>query len=396
MAIIGLMAIEFTPWLRRKSRIFKLIPGALLAILCALVIEYGMVRPSGYKTPLIQDKSPLRQDEVIPLPYFINTSFDMTKLKWDKDCWFRILHQGYMLAAIGTVESMLTMKIVDANTGTLGWGNRQEFAVGFANIVAGFLGGMGGTAMIGLSTIVSGLAFVGQFAHFPCFDSYLILFSFLSLLQSTLNGSRGRISSLVAALSCMVWITFGYNVLNHIPVTVLQVIMFKKCLMTFKWYTIDMIIYCFVPSRLITTFGLTARKVNRTDVLIIVGVMLISIPQIAPWGNLFYAVVIGMGASIVIFTIQVLTSSGSFRYVWRAFTTYPAIFLSKKRVDNDGTLIYVVRGPLFFATVRTFVSLFEPQKETASNIIIYMEDGRIYDYSSLEGLSKVCKAFETE
>jgi hypothetical protein len=59
-----------------------------------------------------------------------------------------------MLAAIGTVESMLTMKIVDANTGTLGWGNRQEFAVGFANVVAGLLGGMGGTAMIGLSTIV--------------------------------------------------------------------------------------------------------------------------------------------------------------------------------------------------------------------------------------------------
>ena len=157
MAIIGMMAIEFTPWLRRKSRIFKFIPGALLAILCAFFIEYVIVRPSGKKTPLVQDKSPLTMEGIIPLPFFINKQFDMTKLKWDKRCWLRILRQGYMLAAIGTIESMLTMKIVDANTGTLGWGNRQEFAVGFANVVAGFLGGMGGTAMIGLSTIVRGL-----------------------------------------------------------------------------------------------------------------------------------------------------------------------------------------------------------------------------------------------
>jgi len=154
MAVVGMMAIEFTPWLRRKSRIFKLIPGALLAILCSSFIEYCIVRPLGSKTPLVQDKSHLNQDGVIPLPFFLNKQFDMTKLKMDKNDWLRILHQGYMLAAIGTVESMLTMKIVDANTGTLGWGNRQEFAVGFANVVAGFLGGMGGTAMIGLSTIV--------------------------------------------------------------------------------------------------------------------------------------------------------------------------------------------------------------------------------------------------
>ena len=214
--------------------------------------------------------------------------------------------------------------------------------------------------------------------------------------KSTLNGSRGRISSLVAALSCMVWSTFGYQVLNHIPVTVLQVIMIKKCLMTFKWYTIDMIIFCFVPSRLIKKLGLPARKVNRTDVLIIVVVMMISIPDIwPPWGNLFYAVVIGIAMSIIVFIVQVLAHGGSFRYIWRAFTTRPAIYLSKKRLEQDGTMVYVVRGPLFFATVRTFVTLFEPQKETATNIVIYMEDGRIYDYSSLEGLSRVCKAFKT-
>jgi len=193
----------------------------------------------------------------------------------------------------------------------------------------------------------------------------------------------------------MVWITFGYNILNHIPITVIQVLMIKKCAMTFKWFTIDMIIFCFIPSKVITRLGLPARKVNRTDVLIIVGVMLISIHQITPWGNLFYAVVIGVAASIVIFMIQVLVDGGSVRYIWRAFVSHPAIYLSKKRLDDDGTMIYVVRGPLFFATVRTFVTLFEPQKETATNVIIYMEDGRVYDYSSLEGLSKVCKSFKT-
>jgi len=169
MAIVSMMAIELTPRFRRKFRICKLIPipGALLAILCAFTIEFAIVRPTGSKTPLVQDKSHLDKEGVIPLPYFMNKT--ITKLKWDKNCWLKILHQGYMLAAIGTVESMLTMKIVDANTGTLGWGNRQEFAVGFANVVAGFLGGMGGTAMIGLSTIVSGWVGADYFRFCACF-----------------------------------------------------------------------------------------------------------------------------------------------------------------------------------------------------------------------------------
>ena len=57
------------------------------------------------------------------------------------------------MAAVGLIESLMTMSLIDELTETRGRGNRECIGQGVANVLTGFLGGMGGCAMIGQSMI---------------------------------------------------------------------------------------------------------------------------------------------------------------------------------------------------------------------------------------------------
>jgi len=60
-----------------------------------------------------------------------------------------IFPYSVILAAIGLIESLLTLTVIDEITDTRGRGNRECVGQGTANIVTGFFGGMGGCALIG-------------------------------------------------------------------------------------------------------------------------------------------------------------------------------------------------------------------------------------------------------
>ena len=81
-----------------------------------------------------------------------------------------ILPYSAVIAAIGLIESLLTLTLIDEITDTRGKGNKECIGQGLANTVNGFFGGMGGCAMIGQSMI------------------------------NINNGGRGRLSGIVAAV----------------------------------------------------------------------------------------------------------------------------------------------------------------------------------------------------
>ena len=60
-----------------------------------------------------------------------------------------ILPYAVILAAIGLIESLLTLNLVSDLTNTRGGASQECIAQGVANTVTGFFGGMGGCAMIG-------------------------------------------------------------------------------------------------------------------------------------------------------------------------------------------------------------------------------------------------------
>ena len=116
-----------------------------------------------------------------------------------------IVPYAAILAAIGLIESLMTLQLVDEVTETRGRANKECFGQGLANIVTGFFGGMGGCAMIGQSMI------------------------------NVNSGGRGRMSGISAALFLLFFIVAGSSLIEVIPVAALVGVMFMVVIGTFEW-----------------------------------------------------------------------------------------------------------------------------------------------------------------
>ena len=80
-------------------------------------------------------------------------SFQIPVLDYNFETFRIITPYALLLAAIGLIETLLTLNLIDDMTETRGRPNRESMAQGAANILTGFFGGMGGCAMIGQSMI---------------------------------------------------------------------------------------------------------------------------------------------------------------------------------------------------------------------------------------------------
>ena len=112
-----------------------------------------------------------------------------------------------ILAAIGLIESLMTLNLVDELTQTRGDTNRECIAQGAGNILNGFFGGMGGCAMIGQSII------------------------------NIKSGGRSRVSGFTASVILLAFILFGAPVISLIPIAALVGVMFMVVIGTFAWNT---------------------------------------------------------------------------------------------------------------------------------------------------------------
>jgi len=163
-----------------------------------------------------------------------------------------ILPYAFILAAIGLIESLMTLNLIDELTENHGHGNRECVAQGTANIVNGFFGGMGGCAMIGQSII------------------------------NIKSGGRGRLSGIVAGVSLLIFILFASEYIEMVPVAALVGVMFMVVIGTFAWSTFKII-----------------NKIPLTDVVVIVVVTIITV-----LADLAIAVLVGIVISALVFAWQ--------------------------------------------------------------------------------------------
>ena len=156
--------------------------------------------------------------------------------------WGTVLSTAVLLAAVGLIESLMTLNLVDDLTETRGSGNRECIAQGSANILNGLFGGMGGCAMIGQSII------------------------------NVDSGGRGRLSGLVAALGLLSFILFGAPLIEQIPIAALVGVMFMVVIGTFAWSSFRII-----------------RKIPVADAIVLIAVSAITV-----WQDLAIAVIAGV------------------------------------------------------------------------------------------------------
>jgi SulP family sulfate permease len=153
-----------------------------------------------------------------------------------------IFPYAVILAAVGLIESLLTLNLVGEITGKRGGASQECVAQGAANLVTGFFGGMGGCAMIGQSMI------------------------------NVKSGGRMRLSGISAALFLLLFIVVAAPLIEQIPLAALVGVMFMVVIGTFAWQSFRIM-----------------RKVPRADALVIV---LVTITTVAY--DLATAVVVGV------------------------------------------------------------------------------------------------------
>ncbi|PIB27202.1 sodium-independent anion transporter [Maribacter sp. 4U21] len=215
-------------------KLTKAVPSSLVAIVVVSAIVIGF----GVDTLTVADT--MREGESIKGGF---PPLSIPQLPFTLETFKIIIPYAAIVAGVGLIESLLTLNIIDEITETRGSGNKECVAQGTANILSGFLSGMGGCAMIGQSLI------------------------------NTSSGARARLSGITAAVMLLVFIMFGSSLIERLPMAALVGLMFMVAIGTFEWASFK-----------------TFRKMPNSDVVVMVLVTLIT----AITHNLAVAVLLGV------------------------------------------------------------------------------------------------------
>lgn len=235
LGMLGLIALTMLI-IYVLPRISKAVPSSLVAILLVAMLTIF----TGIHTKTVGDMASIHGG----LP-----RFHLPALPWNVATLRIVFPYALILAGVGLIETLLTLNLVDDITDSRGRPNRECLAQGAGNVVCGFLGAMGGCAMIGQTMI------------------------------NVNAGARRRLSGIVAGLCLLSFILFASSLIERIPIAALVGVMFVVSEKTFEWGSLRV-------------FG----KVPRQDALVIVAVTLITV-----FTNLATAVVLGIVVAALVF-----------------------------------------------------------------------------------------------
>ena len=335
------------------------LPSSLISIITAILIEL-LIESYGFVTPTIGSVNKFTQADAFPRPFFVEEGYDLSKIN---GAWGQIFQQGIILCAVGCIESLMTAEVVSSFTKTSHHPGLVVGAMGIGNLLSGFLGGMGGNAMIGLSTI------------------------------ACLNDGKGRVAPLATALGIFICVSAAYSVLNFIPMAALAGIMIVVVLHTFKWFSLPMIVSALLPetARMSTDdkakewektckplgcFTMR-RKVVRSDVLVMLTVSIL----IAVIKNIVLAVAIGLGLSCAAFAWE----AAHHLRVRYYYDTEPK--------SGDRVKVYEVDGPLFFAAAKQLSDSLTPESDPKRTVVVF-NDGYLYDYTLMDSVVALTAAYQ--
>lgn len=235
-----------------------------------------------------------------------------------------IFPYAFIVAGVGLIESLLTLNLIDEITETRGKSNREAVAQGMANFVTGLFSGMGGCAMIGQSLI------------------------------NISSGARARLSGIVAAVMLLIFIMFGAEYIEKMPIAALTGLMIMVAIGTFEWASISAI-------------GKMPARDNLVGFLVAAVTVLLH--------NLALAVLIGVIISALVFA-------------WENAKRIRA----RKYVDDAGIKHYEIYGPLFFGSTQAFAEKFDISNDPGT-VIIDFRESRVNDMSGIEALNKITERY---
>ena len=237
--MLGLVALTMAIiWVMPK--ITSVIPAPLagIAVIAAIVIFFGIDVPRVGDLASIEGGLPLFHIPMVPL---------------NLETMEVIFPFALILAAIGLIESLLTLNLVGEITGKRGGASQECIAQGLSNTVTGFFGGMGGCAMIGQSII------------------------------NVKSGGRTRLSAIAAALFLLSFILVASSLIEQIPLAALVGVMLMVVIGTFAWQSL--IILRRIPLTDALVMGLVTVVTVMSDLAIAVVIGVIVSALAYAWNN---------------------------------------------------------------------------------------------------------------
>jgi SulP family sulfate permease len=174
--------------------------------------------------------------------------------------------------------------------------------------------------------------------------------------QSMINinsGGRGRTSGITAALVLLAFVLVASPLIEVVPVAALVGVMFMVVIGTFAWSSL----------RVMT-------KVPLSDAFVIVLVSGVTVAT-----DLAMAVFVGVIVSALVFA-------------WKHAKVIHAV----THVQENGSKVYSIRGPLFFGSTKSFGELFDP-KGDPQDIIVEFERARVSDHSAIEAIDSLAERY---
>lgn len=238
------------------------------------------------------------------------------------------------VAFVGLMETLLTAKLVDDITGTGSSKSRESWALGIANILAGFWGGIAGCAMIGQTVV-----------------------------NVKLGRARTRISTFVAGMLLLILVGALSDVMARIPMAALAAVMMVVAVSTVDLHSVR-------PS--------TLRRMPLSETC----VMVVTVVVVVATHNLAIGVAAGVLLAMVLFARRV------------AHVTTVTRSVGEEPGTADGaagpTIRYAVHGPLFFGSSNDLVEQFSYAEDAeAGQVVVDFTAAQIWDASTVAVLDSV-------
>mmetsp|Transcript_13568 Transcript_13568/g.31695 ORF Transcript_13568/g.31695 Transcript_13568/m.31695 type:complete len:384 (+) Transcript_13568:62-1213(+) len=253
--------------------------------------------------------------------------FDWPSIPQDSQTIQTMLVFAIQLAAIGAVESVLTLQACNEITDTvpkISDSNQECFAQGLANLICGLFRAMGGDAMIGQSTI------------------------------NIMNGARHRVSSTMSGIFMLLFTLVLSPFINLLPIATLTGVLFIVVVSTFQWKTFVILRY--------------GRLSDSVAILVVT--------IVAVFTNLAIAI----AAGIILSALVHAWDSGA--HV-EADVEHKDMIVNGKRVD--GVKYVHVRGAIFFSSTRKFVNMFHIG-EDPNTVVLDFADAIVVDHSAVAAI----------
>jgi SulP family sulfate permease len=313
MIAVGIAVIVGFP------RVNQVVPAPLVAI----VAITGFTLLAAIDVPDVGDEGEL--PDSLPALFLPDVPLDLATLEI-------IAPYALAMALVGILESLLTAKLVDDITDTPSDKTRESWGQGASNVVTGFLGGMGGCAMIGQT-----------------------------MINVKVSRARTRISTFLAGVFLLVLVVGFGDVVATIPMAALVAVMIMVAVGTFDWHSVR-------PG--------TLRRMPKSETTVMVSTVLVTVLT----HNLAIGVGVGVLVAMTLFARRVAHLTETHREL-------------VEHEDGTSTAVYRVTGELFFASSNDLYTQFDYAHDP-ERVVIDLSASHVWDASTVASLDAITTKYE--